>query len=267
MQAISCSKNTHMPAPRFIVPDGVKFTSNAIGFGIETELDHKADPIKDIHDIMRVSNYLIERHMYQFNLMFIMGINFGLRIGDLLELRIGNIIDESLEYRFPIEIRERKRGKPRKLYVNQAVDEAFSLYISHKQEVDLNEYLFVGRNNTTPMSRQNVDKRLRKIKADLNLPYHCGTHIFRKTFSYWVLMTASDRQRALYYLQKILNHSSATTTLFYAGITDDEIMRINMNLNLGFENTDILDTNSVFRMEENQYPTPENTIACTSVLV
>ena len=73
--------------------------------------------------------------------------------------------------------------------------------------------------------------------------------MLRKTFSYWVLMTAEDKQRALYYLQKLLNHSSATTTLFYAGVTDDEIMRINMNLNLGFKAAEFLDPKSVFEME------------------
>lgn len=238
-----------MKIPQFIMPDGVSFSSNPISFELEHNMEHRADPIKNPDDIIRISDYYIENRMYQYNLMFIMGINFGLRIGDLLNLRIGNIIDENFEYRFPIEIREQKRKKPRKLYVNKAVDEAFSLYISHKREVDLNEYLFVGRKRTDKMTRQNVDLRFRKTNAALNLPYNCGTHMLRKTFSYWVLMTAEDKQRALYYLQKLLNHSSATTTLFYAGITDDEIMRINMNLNLGFKAAEFLDPKSVFEME------------------
>lgn len=250
-QCCNAISSMTIQAPRFIVPDGVQFSQNPISFEVESELDHRADPIKNPDDIIRISDYFIENRLYQFNLMFIMGINFGLRIGDLLRLRIGNIIDENLEYRFPIEISEQKRGKPRKLYVNQAVDEAFSLYISHKKSVDLNEFLFAGKGQTVSMTRQNVDKRFRKTKAILNLPYRCGTHMLRKTFSYWVLMTAEDKQRALYYLQKLLNHSNSTTTLFYAGITDDEIMKINMNLNLGFKNPKILDTNSIFGMEEN----------------
>lgn len=249
-QVMQVTETTKIRTPKFIMPDGVAFSSNPIEFEIEHNLDHRADPIKNLDDIIRISDYFVERKMWKYNLMFIMGINFGLRIGDLLKLRVGNIITEDFEYRVPIEIREQKRRKTRKLYVNEAVSEAFGLYLSHKKTVDLNDYLFEGYRPHTQMTRQSVDKCLRKVKANLNLPYNCGTHIFRKTFSYWVLATAEDKQRSLYYLQKILNHSDSTTTLFYAGITDDEIFKINMSLNLGIRVGNVLNPGQVFDMEK-----------------
>lgn len=221
--------------PKFIAPAGVVMSSAPIEFNLDDQEDHKADPIKSIEHIQLIRDYLVSKERYRDNMLFIMGINFGLRISDLLKLRVGNIIDENFEYRFPIQIQEKKTGKPRKLFVNQAVDDAFSLYIGNQINVNLNDYLFAGAGRKEPMKRQSVDRIFRRIMSDLSLPYNAGTHMFRKTFAYWTLRTTSDRSRALYILQKTLNHSSATTTLYYAGITDDEIMNTSLNLNLGYK--------------------------------
>ena len=116
----------------------------------ETQMDvepltyagHAAEPVKSIDDIDYISNYLISTYRYRDNLMFIMGINFGLRYSDLCMLRYGDIIREDGQYFDPIRIRERKTAKrrinsgtdeepqyklklPRVLFVNDAVAEAF----------------------------------------------------------------------------------------------------------------------------------------------
>ena len=49
--------------------------------------EHKAEPIKSLDDINRISQYLICQRRYRDNMLFICGINFGLRISDLLRLR------------------------------------------------------------------------------------------------------------------------------------------------------------------------------------
>lgn len=234
--------------PRFTAPGGVRLSDAPITFELADQEDHKADPIKNLDHIQMIRDYLVAKERYRDNMLFIMGINFGLRIGDLLKLRVGNIINENFEYRFPIQIQEKKTGKPRKLFVNQAVDEAFSMYIGDQIRVDLNDYLFAGVGRSVPMKRQSVDRIFRNIMRELELPYNSGTHMFRKTFAYWTLRTASDRSRALYLLQKTLNHSSATTTLYYAGITDDEIMETSMKLNLGYKS--LIDVTNVIDVRE-----------------
>lgn len=227
---------TRQFVPRFIAPSGMNLLSEPIAFDVIEQADHRADPIKNLEHIQMIRDYLVSKERYRDNLLFIMGINFGLRIGDLLKLRVGNIINENLEYRFPIQIQEQKTGKPRKVFVNQAVDDAFALYVENRFNVSLNDYLFTGSNGNTPMRRQSVDRIFRQIMRELDLPYNSGTHMFRKTFAYWTLKISPDRQRALYMLQKMLNHSSSTTTLFYAGITDDEILSTSLSLNLGYKN-------------------------------
>ena len=243
MDAITVSTPLKLRPPQFYMPEHTLVVQTQMEEPALTAVDHKADPIKSIEDILLIRDYLHGQNRYRDQLLFIMGINFGLRISDLLRLRVGDILTPELEYRLPVVVREGKTGKARKLYVNQAIHEAFSDYIASLGALDLNALLFQGYKGK-PMCRRNADYLLRGIMDDLNLPYNCGTHMLRKTFAYWTLKTARDKQRALYYLQKTLNHSSATTTLFYAGITDDEIMETSMNLNLGYRS--VLDPEAVF---------------------
>lgn len=219
-------------------------------------VDHSAEPIKHIEDIETISNYLIREGRLKDNLLFIMGINFGLRCSDLVQLRYGDIINEELEYRDPIWVRERKTARkrtgqnknknentnelateyklknPRALYVNDAVADAFERYCGDR-DIDLNDYLFPGRNGT-PMCYSNVyDKFTRLIQKDLKMNIHASTHFMRKTFAYHFIMNADDRNRAIEYLQECFNHTSPLITLRYAGITNDEIRGTIMKMNLG----------------------------------
>lgn len=220
--------------------------------------DHSADPIKSKDDICRISQYLISQCRYQDNCLFIMGINFGLRCSDLTLLRYGDILNEDLTYKDPIWIRERKTAKrktgqktlsietengietvvqyklknPRAIYVNDAVAEAFEMYCGERA-INFNDYLFYGYKGK-PLTRRAVEYKLKKlINEDLGMDIHASTHILRKTFAYHTIMGASDRTRAIEYLQKALGHSEMKTTLDYAGITSDEIRNNTMNLNLG----------------------------------
>ena len=45
----------------------------------ELAAEHTSEPIKDMEDINRISRFLIEKKRYRDNMLFIVGINFGLR--------------------------------------------------------------------------------------------------------------------------------------------------------------------------------------------
>lgn len=53
----------------------------------ELAKEHAAEPIKNMEDIIRVSQYLIGGKRFRDNMLFIVGINFGLRVSDLRMLR------------------------------------------------------------------------------------------------------------------------------------------------------------------------------------
>lgn len=210
----------------------------------EEEVDpvrtHAAEPIKEIGDIIRISQYLIDNRRYRDNLLFIAGINFGLRCGDLLRLKVGHLITEDgSAYRQEIVLREEKTGKVRRVYINEAVMDAADLYFRNQgTSINLNQYLFRGSSNrcsqNKPMAVYSAERVLKEVVNDkLNICIKASTHCLRKTFGYHVVMGAKDRARAVEFLQKIFGHSSSAVTLRYIGITDDEIKEAYQNLNLG----------------------------------
>lgn len=229
--------SVHAGSPRR--PTNVRIVGDAFEDEHIEKKKHAAEPIKSLEDIQYVSQYLIDRRRYRDNLLFIAGINLGLRCGDLLQLKIGHLLDSNGDYKSKIVLQEQKTGKIREAWLNDAVYDAMDLYLSDIGTVDLNDYLFKGignrsKNSNKPMRVDTCEKLLKKIvNEECGLTVHASTHMLRKTFSYHVIMSASDRPRAIEFLQKILGHSSPAITLAYAGITDDEIAESYRSLNLG----------------------------------
>jgi integrase len=61
-------------------------------------------------------------------LLFILGINTALRIGDLLRLTFGGAFQEKGKIRKAMALREQKSGKPRKTPLNKTAREALKGY-------------------------------------------------------------------------------------------------------------------------------------------
>lgn len=96
--------------------------------------EHAAEPIKSLDDIYAISEFLISNKRYRDNMLFIVGINFGLRVSDLRMLRFSNLINDNFTFRdnFPVFEKKtrntRKRKKNRYITINTAVIEAVTLY-------------------------------------------------------------------------------------------------------------------------------------------
>lgn len=214
---------------------------------IETEVadNHTPDPIKSIDDIYRISEYYIARGKYRDNMLFIIGINFGLRVSDLTQLRFCQLINKDFTFKRTFPILEKKTKNTRKnkrnryLSINDAVIEAIILYLDNAEyPVELNDYMFPNESNnkteeSIPMTRQSVDRILKKTAEDLNLNIKIATHSLRKTFGYHQMLISNNDPRKLLLLQKIFGHSTSAQTLDYIGITSEEIEEAYLNLNLG----------------------------------
>ena len=211
-----------------------------------TELapEHAAEPIKSVDDIFAISQYLISKGRYRDNMLFIVGINFGLRASDLRMLRFSNIINENCTFRdsFPIFEKKtrntRKRKKNRYITINTAVVEAVTLYLENTPGVSLSDYMFRsisnnGSNVNEPISVYSIERILKGIAKDLDLNVKMSTHTLRKTFCYHQMLLSHNDSRKLLLLQKMLNHSSPVQTLEYIGITSEEIEDAYRQLNLG----------------------------------
>lgn len=216
--------------------------------------DHAADPIKSMDDIRRISEYLINNGRYRDNMLFIVGINFGLRISDLRVLRFCNLINENMTFKesFPVFEKKtrntRKRKKNRYITINNAVIEAVTLYLQHTPGVTLSDYMFKSSSNNSlnlnaPITIQSVNRILAGIAKDLDLSAKMSSHTLRKTFCYWTMVLGHNDSRRLLLLQKMLNHSSPAQTLDYIGLTHEEISEAYKSLNLGARGMYLVDSN------------------------
>ena len=223
---------------------------------IEIANEHTSEPIKSLDDINRISRYLIDNGRYRDNMLFIVGINFGLRISDLLQLRFTQLINDDFSFKTTFPILEKKTRNTRKVQrnryisINDAVMDAVTLYLKHTH-CKLDDYLFRsesnrGSNQNKPMTRMSADRILKGIANDLSLENKMATHSLRKTFAYHQMVMSNNDPRKLLLLQKMFGHSSAAQTLDYIGITGEEIEDAYMKLNLGSQKHYLVDS----RIEE-----------------
>ena len=206
--------------------------------------EHAAEPIKSLDDIFRITEYLKAKGRYRDNMLFIVGINFGLRASDLRLLRFSNLITENFTFResFPIFEKKtrntRKRKKNRYITINNAVIEAVTLYLEHTPGITLSDYMFRSVSTkdqgiSEPLSVRSIERILKDIARELDLTVKVSTHTLRKTFCYHQMLMSHNDSRKLLLLQKMLNHSSPAQTMDYIGITQEEIEDAYRNLNLG----------------------------------
>ena len=101
----------------------------------------KVQPITDLKDIKRIKRLLSSnpRNM----LLFIMGINAGLRVQDILALRVSDVENAVVGDR--ISVIEKKTKKENVLIINQEIYDAVQRYLAfHKKRVP-REFLFKSR--------------------------------------------------------------------------------------------------------------------------
>lgn len=210
----------------------------------ELAKEHSAEPIKSMDDIIRISQFLIEKKRFRDNMLFIIGINFGLRVSDLRTLRFSHLINDDCTFRDRFPILEKKTKSTRKhqrnryISINTAVVEAVTLYLENTPGVHLSDYMFRsasnnGCNENKPISKQAVDAVLKGVAKDLGLGNRMATHSLRKTFAYHQMVMSGNDPRKLLLLQKMFGHSTAAQTLDYIGITSEEIDEAYRMLNLG----------------------------------
>lgn len=213
---------------------------------VHTDLanEHAAEPIKSMDDIIRISQFLIGQKRYRDNMLFIVGINFGLRVSDLISLRFSHLINDDCTFRDRFSILEKKTKNTRKvrrnryITINTAVVEAVTLYLENTPGVRLSDYMFRSESNNgssinKPIHRASVDTMLKGIAKDLGLGNRMSTHSLRKTFAYHQMVMSGNDPRKLLLLQKIFGHSTAAQTLDYIGITSEEIDEAYRMMNLG----------------------------------
>ncbi|MBC7076462.1 MAG: site-specific integrase [Syntrophomonadaceae bacterium] len=186
------------------------------------------EPIRDKKKIEAIKRILKSENIRNY-LLFTLGINTGLRISDLLQLKVEDVVDEKGEIREFLSIREKKTGKEKKFVLNKVARNAIEEFMQDNQGVFPGQYLFASRKGKNqPITRIQAWEILNKAKRKLGIQERIGTHTLRKTFGYHAYKQGID----ITLLQKIFNHSAPSITLRYIGITQDNIDEVYNTLNL-----------------------------------
>lgn len=182
-------------------------------------------PIRDKKQIEGMKKVLKATNTRDY-VLFVLGINTGLRISDLLRLKQTDVKDEKGKIKSRIEIREKKTGKNQNFPINDTVAKALKEYLPSGPPEDTP--LFPSRKGSGPITRQQAHHILNEAAQQVGIKERIGTHTLRKTFGYHARMAGYPIET----LQKIFNHSSQKITLVYLGITQDDTDEVYMKLNL-----------------------------------
>lgn len=171
--------------------------------------------VKDLDKVKLISHLLERRYSKQMSDIWNIGLNLALRISDLLSIKFEDIHQDRLI------IKEAKTRKIANIQLNQkTLTTIKQIQAEHPSHV----YLFQSYRNQQslnkapkPLSRRAVSEAFAMIGQEVNVSL--GTHSMRKTRGYHLYQNTKDIARVM----KMLRHSSEGVTLRYIGITQDDV--------------------------------------------
>ena len=179
------------------------------------------EPIRKIKNIKAISRLTSANP--RDHLLFLMGVNNGLRAGDLIKLRAKDVRD--MKVGDTLTIKESKTRKDNILVVNKTVHKALKAYLDRVQPDD-QDFLFASRKGNGHLQSQAVSKLVKKWTRAINLKGNFGAHTLRKTWGY---IQRTDHGVGFEIICKRYNHSSPAITMRYLGIEDREVHTTLMN--------------------------------------
>ena len=184
------------------------------------------DPIRDTKSVKAIAKLLHDRP--RDHLLFILGINNGLRAGDLLKLKVKQI--RYLKPGETLHIKEGKTGKPNVLAINKTVHKALQYYLETVRPGDDDMVFKSKKGENKALTIQAVNNYIKAWTRAINLKGNYGAHTLRKTWGY---IQRTEFGVGFELICKRFNHSSPAMTMRYLGIEDKEVNGILMNNEIG----------------------------------
>ena len=182
------------------------------------------EPIRSIKKIRKMISHMEDKYSKRDALLFRMGINTILRVGDILSLRYCDIYDENGDFRRYLILSEQKTKKEKKIKLNDKIREEIDSYCRHF-ELDSDDYIFMShRSPDAPLDRIQAWRILKQAAKECGID-NFGTHSMRKTLAYQIYKETKN----LALVMHMLNHQSSKQTMRYIGINQDEMDNVYKN--------------------------------------
>lgn len=171
----------------------------------------KVQPIKNMCDIEKIKFHLKRSNKRNY-LLFIVGINTGIKSNQILKLKLKDVVDENYKVKKYINIDNKE------YFINEPINQAIAEFLG-ENKIDLDAYLFESQKSNLPINRSHLYKILNKVVYECNLDIHIGNETLRKTFGYHYYYKTRDVK----YLKEIFNKSSQKILFEYLGIVDNSL--------------------------------------------
>lgn len=170
------------------------------------------EPIRDPETVKKIGEYLKEKDSKLY-IMYAIGIYCGLRITDILKLKVKDIKGKQ-----NINIKEQKTGNVKTYPVKAALANEITKYCTDNS-LGSSDYLIHRRGTPEKhISRRYAYKVINEAGLHFNLN-NLGTHSMRKTFGYHFYKQTNN----IVLLMKIFNHNDQNKTLRYIGVEQDTV--------------------------------------------
>lgn len=178
------------------------------------------EAIREKEKIRKIKNLLLEQSKRDY-LLFVLGINTGIRVSELLAIKVKDVLD-------PINgIKDFYEHENTSVYLNDRVKSALKMYFTH-YKLEEDDYLFKSKKGCKPITRQQAYRIINKSAKEAGVKGNIGTHTMRKTFGYH----AYKKGVAISILQRMYKHSNASQTYQYLGIDKEEDNKVRVDVNL-----------------------------------
>ncbi|MBZ5750907.1 MULTISPECIES: tyrosine-type recombinase/integrase [Metabacillus] len=181
------------------------------------------EAIKDEQQLLSIKSYL-ERRSPRDYCLFMLGINTGIRIHDLLHLYVKDFKSEEDEYYHYLQSTIHTDPP---VYLNLSVRNSLKSCISNGA-LDFNDFLFKSKRTNDPITRQQAYRIINEAAKQAGINDSIGTHTLRKTFGYH----AYRKGIAISLIQKRLQHSTPSETRQYIGVANQTRVQIKLDVNL-----------------------------------
>lgn len=120
-------------------------------------------------------------------LLFVFGINVGLRISDIIKLKVRDVLNMYGQMNTHIELREKKTNKFKRFKINQKLAEELFQFV---RNMNPDDYIFQSRNGKNkPITRVQAYRILNQVAKNIGIVEKIGTHTLRKSFRVPLLFT------------------------------------------------------------------------------
>ncbi|MCK8828409.1 tyrosine-type recombinase/integrase [Natroniella acetigena] len=194
-------------------------------------MGNRVEPIRSKKKIGEIKEMLLQKRKWRDYTLFVCGINFGLRIGDLLRLKIKDVVNSDREIKNSFEIIEQKTGKRNTIKINQSARKAIELLLEKTLvERKLGNYVIHNTYDySKSISRVQAYKLVRKWCRKVKIVEKAiGTHTLRKTWGYH----AHQEGISISIIQAKYKHESVKTTHHYLGIEEKAVNAAYNKVNL-----------------------------------